>query len=99
MSFVVIIGLLVLPAIAVQRSGLDYQWAAAGGVLISALTYWVPGRDKPMLAKVLWALGFHWNQRRGARQHPCCKFDPPGAHPTDPRTKHRTYFPAEVLPV
>jgi uncharacterized membrane protein YsdA (DUF1294 family) len=36
----------VLPAIAVQRSGVDYQWVVAYGVLISALTYWVYARDK-----------------------------------------------------
>ena len=53
---------------------------------------------KPMLAKVLWTLGFHWNQRRGVWQHPCGKFDPLGSHPTDPRTKYRSYFPADVLP-
>ena len=53
---------------------------------------------KPMLAKILWSLGFHWNQRRGVWQHPCGKFDPLGSHPTDPRTKYRSYFPADVLP-
>ena len=53
---------------------------------------------KPMLAKVLWSLGFHWNQRRGVWQHPCGRFDPLGSHPTDPRTKYRSYFPADVLP-
>jgi hypothetical protein len=53
---------------------------------------------KPMLAKVLWSLGFHWNQRRGIWQHPCGKIDPLGSHPTDPRTKYRCYFPADVLP-
>jgi hypothetical protein len=53
---------------------------------------------KPMLAKVLWSLGFHWNQRRGIWQHPCGKFDPLGSHPTDPRAKYRSYFPADVLP-
>ena len=53
---------------------------------------------KPMLAKMLWALGFHWNQRRGVWQHPCGKFDPLGSHPTDPRAKYRCYFPADVLP-
>jgi hypothetical protein len=56
-----------------------------------------PGR-KPALAKVLWALGFHWNQRRGVWQHPCGKFDPFGIHPADPRAKYRSYFPADVLP-
>ena len=53
---------------------------------------------KPMLAKVLWTLGFHWNHRRGVWQHPCGSFDPLGSHPTDPRTKYRCYFPADVQP-
>lgn len=53
---------------------------------------------KPRLAKVLWSLGFHWNQRRGVWQHPCGRFDPLGSHPTDPRTKYRSYFPADVMP-
>jgi hypothetical protein len=53
---------------------------------------------KPGLAKLLWSLGFHWNQRRGVWQHPCGKFDPLGSHPTDPRTKYRSYFPADVQP-
>jgi hypothetical protein len=53
---------------------------------------------KPALAKLLWALDFHRNQRRGVWQHPCGKFDPLGSHPTDPRTKYRCYFPADVLP-
>src|SRR5580704_918757 len=51
---------------------------------------------KPGMAKMLWALGFHWNQRRGVWQHPCGKFDPLGSHPTDPRAKYRSYFPADV---
>ena len=46
MSFVVVIGLLILPAMALQRSGLDYRWVVAYGVLLSALTYWVYGCDK-----------------------------------------------------
>ena len=46
MSILMIIGLLILLAIAVQRSGMDYQWVVAYAVLISALTYWVYGRDK-----------------------------------------------------
>jgi hypothetical protein len=53
---------------------------------------------KPMLAKALWALGFHWNQRRGVWQHPCGRFDPLGSHPTDPRAKYLCYFPADILP-
>jgi hypothetical protein len=46
---------------------------------------------------MLWALGFHWNQRRNVWQHPCGMFDPLGSHPTDPRAKYRSYFPADVL--
>jgi hypothetical protein len=53
---------------------------------------------KPALAKMLWALGFHWNQRRGVWQHPCGSFNPFGIHPADPRAKYRSYFPADVLP-
>jgi hypothetical protein len=30
---------------------------------------------KPMLAKVLWSLGFHWNQRRGVWQGRGCNRD------------------------
>jgi hypothetical protein len=52
---------------------------------------------KPNLAALLWALGFHWNRRRGVWQHPCGSFDPLGSHPTDPRTKYRSYFPADFL--
>jgi len=53
---------------------------------------------KPNLAALLWVLGFHWNQRRGVWQHPCGSFDPLGSHPTDPRTKYRCYFPADMQP-
>jgi hypothetical protein len=47
---------------------------------------------KPGLASLLWALGFHWNQRRGVWQHPF------GIHPADPRAKYHSYFPADILP-
>ena len=53
---------------------------------------------KPILAKVLWNLGFHWNQRRGVWQHPCGSFNPFGIHPADPRAKYRSYFPADMQP-
>lgn len=56
-----------------------------------------PAKTK-RLASALWLLGFHWNERRGLWQHPCGKFDPVGSHPTDPRTKYRCYFPADVVP-
>jgi len=70
--------------------------------LAEVVGHWVwldvsPAR-KPMLAKLLWSLGFHWNQRRTVWQHPCGKFDPLGSHPTDPRTKYRSFFPADTLP-
>jgi hypothetical protein len=54
--------------------------------------------SKPGLAAVLWSLGFHWNSRRRIWQHPCGKFDPLGAHPSDPRNRYRFYFPADVIP-
>jgi hypothetical protein len=53
---------------------------------------------KPVLANLLWVLGFHWNERRHVWQHPCGSFNPLGAHPTDPRAKYRSYFPADVQP-
>jgi hypothetical protein len=53
---------------------------------------------KPGLASGLWALGFHWNQRRGVWQHPCGSFNPFGIHPAEPRAKYRSYFPADILP-
>jgi len=56
-----------------------------------------PARN-PALAKLLWTLGFHWNQRRSVWQHPCGKFNPLGSHPTDPRAKYPSYYPADVLP-
>jgi hypothetical protein len=57
----------------------------------------VSPKRKPALAKILWTLGFHWNHRRSVWQHPCGKFDPLGSHPTDPRAKYLSYFPADVL--
>jgi hypothetical protein len=56
-----------------------------------------PARQ-PGLASVLWALGFHWNQRRAVWQHPCGRFDPLGSHPADPRIKYGSYFAADVKP-
>ena len=59
---------------------------------------WLESPAKGAIAATLWLTGFHWNQRRGVWQHPCGKFDPIGAHPTDPRNKYRSYFPADVSP-
>jgi uncharacterized membrane protein YsdA (DUF1294 family) len=46
MNLVVLIGLLVLPAIALQRSGVNLLWVGAYAILISVLTYWTYARDK-----------------------------------------------------
>ena len=46
MIVVVLISLLVLPFDAVQRSGIDFLWAGAYAIGISALTYWVYAGDK-----------------------------------------------------
>ena len=46
MNFLVLIGLLMFPAIALLRSAVDLQWAGAYAIVISALTYWVYARDK-----------------------------------------------------
>ena len=78
------------------------RWLPAQYNLAEVVGKWVwldvsPAR-KPGLANLLWALGFHWNQRRGVWQHPCGSFNPFGIHPADPRAKYRSYFPADVLP-
>jgi hypothetical protein len=79
------------------RTNLPQQYALAEVV---GKWVWlnVSPKRKPALAKMLWTLGFHWNHRRSVWQHPCGKFDPVGSHPTDPRAKYRSYFPADVLP-
>ena len=46
MIFLLTIGLLVLPFIALQRGGVDFKWAGAYGIVIGAITYWVYARDK-----------------------------------------------------
>jgi hypothetical protein len=48
-----------------------------------------------IIARTLWSLGFHWNQRRGVWQHPCGMFNPYAPHPQDPRTKYGSYFAAD----
>lgn len=42
----VIIGLLVLPVIAGQRRGVDFRWAGAYAIVISAITYLAYASDK-----------------------------------------------------
>ena len=46
MNLVVLIGLLVLPAIAGQRSGVNLLWIGTYAILISGFTYWIYARDK-----------------------------------------------------
>ncbi|MEJ0089153.1 MAG: DUF1294 domain-containing protein [Limisphaerales bacterium] len=46
MSFVVLIGLLIVPAFALQRSGANLLWVGAYALIINALTYWIYARDK-----------------------------------------------------
>jgi hypothetical protein len=81
----------------VLRTKLPQQYALAE-VVGKWIWLDVSPKRKPGLAKMLWALGFHWNQRRNVWQHPCGKFDPLGSHPTDPRAKYRSYFPADASP-
>jgi hypothetical protein len=59
---------------------------------------WLESPAKGGIAAALWLIGFHWNKRRGVWQHPCGRFNPAGLHPTDPRTKYRSYFPANGTP-
>jgi uncharacterized membrane protein YsdA (DUF1294 family) len=46
MSVVLLIGLLILPVIAGQRSGVNFLWVIAYALIINLLTYWVYARDK-----------------------------------------------------
>jgi hypothetical protein len=90
-------GLSTASVLNVLRTKLPQQYALA-----EVVGKWVwlnvsPAR-KPGMANMLWVLGFHWNQRRSVWQHPCGKFDSLGSHPTDPRAKYRSYFPADVQP-
>lgn len=53
-SILVLIGLLVLPVIAVQRRGADFRWVGAYGIALSALTYWEYARDKRRAQESEW---------------------------------------------
>jgi hypothetical protein len=57
------------------------------------------GKQPATITASLAQLGFHWNQRRQTWQHPCGRFSRIGSHPTDPRRKYRSYFPADIQPV
>lgn len=46
LNVVILLGLLVLPAIALQRHAVDFRWIAPYVVVIGALTYWSYAHDK-----------------------------------------------------
>ena len=57
---------------------------------------WIQFREKQPrnVTAVLAELGFHWNNKRQAWQHPCGTIAP--MVPRDPREKYPSYFPADV---
>jgi len=59
---------------------------------------WIQFNDKQpgSITAALSELGFHWNRRRQAWQHPCGKFTTGSLQ--DPRRKYRSYFPADITP-
>jgi len=59
---------------------------------------WLDSPAKGGIAATLWLTGFHWNKRRGVWQHPCGEFGSTGSHPSDPRAKYRSYYPANGNP-
>lgn len=54
MSFLIVVGLLVLPVYAVQRHGLIAPWVGLVAVAASGLTYWVYAVDKRRAEEGLW---------------------------------------------
>lgn len=52
----VLLGLLVLPTLAVQRVGGLFLWVGAYAALLSALTYWVYARDKKRAKQGEWRI-------------------------------------------
>ena len=57
---------------------------------------WIQFREKQprKVTAVLAELGFHWNNKRQAWQHPCGTVAP--RSPRDPREKYQSYFPADA---
>jgi hypothetical protein len=53
-------------------------------------------KQPPQITAILSELGFHWNRRRQAWQHPCGTIAP--ASHQDPRRRYRSYFPADTRP-
>lgn len=56
---------------------------------------WIQFEDKqpPQVTMVLSQLGFHWNNRRQAWQHPCGHFIPSALY--DPRRRYGSHYPAD----
>ena len=59
---------------------------------------WIQFTEKqpPQVTSVLAQLGFHWNNKRQAWQHPCGKLT--AGSPGDPREKYGTRCPADYQP-
>ena len=57
---------------------------------------WIQFREKqpPTVTALLSELGFHWNNKRQAWQHPCGALTP--GTESDPHQKYPTYFPSDV---
>ena len=56
----VTIGLLVLPVIAGQRRGVDFQWVGGYVIVFSAITYWMYARDKRRAEEGEWRVPEAW---------------------------------------
>ena len=56
LNVLILAGLLVLPAIAGQRAGVDLRWVGGYGALLSALTYWAYAVDKRRAEEREWRL-------------------------------------------
>ena len=50
-SLVVVAGLLILPAMALHRRGLDLRWAGAYGLVVSMFSYWAYAEQAPRPAR------------------------------------------------
>jgi uncharacterized membrane protein YsdA (DUF1294 family) len=53
-SVLITAGLLVLPALALQRLGADFRWVGAWAFFLGALTYWAYQVDKRRAEEGLW---------------------------------------------
>lgn len=49
-----LVGLLLLPMIALHRRGVEFQWVAIYGLVLNALTYWVYAIDKQRAEQGEW---------------------------------------------